>query len=442
MTENLKPAGTSMALIANGKDEISASVDRSLLDLRNWAEKRDYSGFEPFDILSSPLLQGRWARSWPLGIALIQFGKRFAGPRIRKCFRVPESKNPKAFGLFLSAYCDLARCGYDTWTAAAYLKSELKRLRSSNEPEYCWGYDWDHVSRGGRMPAFSPNSIATCFCAHALLDMAETFGDLEAWKMAQSCGRFLLARLNRPVDTSEFLCFSYTPLDRARVYNASVHTAGLLARLAPRDPEYVKTARRAMKYLVAQQLPNGAWYYGAARIHRWIDGFHTAYNLGSLLTYQRMTSDSTFAPSLRLGYDYYVSTFFRSDGAPKYFHNSVYPIDIHSCSQAIVTFCDFAGQDQQARNRAFDVARWTLQHMRHADGSFFFQAHRFWTNRTPYMRWGQAWMLHALARLKRTYLLRAEEQAESELLKPLAGPNPEQHAADAPASQAAQRNSC
>ncbi len=388
----------------NAGDGISPAVDESLLALRNWVESHNYAGYEPFDILSSPLLRGRWARSWPLAIALIQFGKRFAGLRIRRWLRVPQSTNPKALGLFLSAYCDLARCGDDTWSAAAHLKSELKRLRSPNEPEYCWGYDWDHVSRAGGMPAFSPNCIATCFCAHALLDMAEVFGDAEARAMAQSAGRFLVTRLNRPVDTPEHLCFSYTPTAHMRVFNASVIAGALLARLAPHDSDYSRLARRAMNYLVACQQPNGAWYYGAALVHRWIDGFHTAYNLGALLSYQRCTGDAAFGGALRLGYEYYVSNFFRSDGAPRYFHDSGYPIDIHSCSQAVLTFCDFADKDRDAKQRAFHVTRWTLDHMRSAGGTFFFQAHRFWTNRTPYMRWGQAWMLHALARLKRQYL--------------------------------------
>ena len=401
--ESVTPTSPAV-LMAGTVDELSSAVDRSLLALQNWVEQRDYAGHEPFDILSSPLLRGRWSRSWPLAIVFIQFGKRFAGLRLRRWLQVPPSKNPKAVGLFLSAYCDLARCGDDTRRAAAYLKSELKRLRSPNEPEYCWGYDWDFVSRGGRMPAWSPNCIATCFCAHALLDMAEVFGDAEARDMAQSAGRFLITRLNRSVDTPEFLCLSYTPRDHMKVYNASVHAGALLARLAPRDSEYAQIARRTMNYLVAGQQPNGAWYYGPALVHRWIDGFHTAYNLGALLTYQRSTGDTTFDDAIRLGYEYYVSNFFRPDGAPKYFHNSVYPIDIHSCSQAILTFCDFAERDRHARERAFNVARWTLEHMRGAVGTFFFQSHRFWTNRTAYMRWGQAWMLHALARLKRQNL--------------------------------------
>lgn len=384
--------------------EISRAVDQSLLVLQDWVEKHDYAGYEPFDILSSPLLQARWARWWPAGIALMQFGKRFAGLRTRRWLRVPASKNPKALGLFLSAYCDTTRCGGDTRAAALYLKSELRRLRSSNELEYCWGYDWDHVSRGGRMPAFSPNCIATCFCAHALLDMAEVFGDAEAREMADSAGRFLLTRLRRPVDTPEHLCFSYTPTGDMPIFNASVIAGALLARLAPQRTDYRQLARRTMSYLAASQLPNGAWYYGTALRHRWIDGFHSAYNLQALRTYQRITCDDSFKDVLQRGYHYYISTFFRADGAPKYFHNALYPIDIHSCSTAILTFCDFADLDEHARKRAFKVTRWTLEDMRGAEGVFFFQAHRFWTNRTPYMRWAQAWMFHALARLKRQYL--------------------------------------
>jgi hypothetical protein len=392
------------ALAPSAGNEISSAVNESLLTLQAWVERHDYAGYEPFDILNAPLLRGQWARSWPLAIAFMQFGKRYAGLGLRRGLRVPQSKNPKALGLFINAYCDLARCGEDTQSAAAYLKSELKRLRSPHEAEYCWGYDWDHVSRAGRMPAFSANCIATCFCANALLDMAEVFSDVEARAMAQSAGRFLVTRLNRPVDTPHHLCFSYTPNAHMRVFNASVIAGALLARLAPENPEYSQLARRTMNYLVACQQPNGSWYYGASLVHRWIDGFHSAYNVEALYTYQRCTGDASFKDAMRLGYEYYVSTFFRADGAPKYFHNSVYPIDIHSCSQAILTFCDFAELDPSARERALGVTDWTLRQMRNGDGTFSFQKHRFWTNRAPYMRWGQAWMLHALARLKRQYL--------------------------------------
>ena len=160
--------------------------------LRTWIESRQFEGYEPFDLLNSPYL------AWQLGtesfcrrILLIQAGKRFAGQRFRQLLKVPPSRNPKALGLCLSAYCDLARSGYDVSAEAVWLKNELIRLRSPHESDYCWGYDWDYLSlRGPRLPAFSPNCIASYFCATAMLEMSEVFGDPEALEIAESVAHF------------------------------------------------------------------------------------------------------------------------------------------------------------------------------------------------------------------------------------------------------------
>ena len=98
--------------------------------LRAWIESRQFEGYEPFDLLNSPYLTGSWARKALPGIILIQTGKRFAGQRLRRLLKVPLSRNPKALGLCLSAYCDLARSGWDVSAQATWLKNELIRLRS------------------------------------------------------------------------------------------------------------------------------------------------------------------------------------------------------------------------------------------------------------------------------------------------------------------------
>ena len=46
-----------------------------------------------------------------------------------------------------------------------------------------------------------------------------------------------------------------------------------------------------------------------------------------------------------LGHHYYQSSFFTEEGAPKYFHNRTFPIDIHACSQAILHFVAFSSID-------------------------------------------------------------------------------------------------
>ena len=377
-------------------------VENALRKLCGWITSRDYSGYEPYDILNSPYLSAGVFRRSPLSFAVIQFGKRIGGLRMRKLMSVPPSKNPKALGLMLAAFCDLVRGGQDFSQETRYLKSELRRLRSPNEEEYCWGYDWDYMSlRGAKLPAFSPNCIASYFCGEALLDMAEVFGDREAAQMGESVGRFIVMRLNRSLDTSEHLCFSYTPGNRTLIYNSSALAGAYLARLAGRRPnaEYVSLARRAMNYLQSEQLPEGGWFYGTRRSQRWIDSFHTSYNLCALHEYRRYTRDRSFDKCIQRGHEYYLKAFFAADGAPKYFHNQLYPIDIHSCSQAILHCCSFAEDDPQALAKALNVLRWAQQNMASDDGSYYFQRHRTWTNRTAYMRWGQAWMFRGMARL-------------------------------------------
>jgi hypothetical protein len=100
-----------------------------------------------------------------------------------------------------------------------------------------------------------------------------------------------------------------------------------------------------------------------------------------------------------LGHRYYKATFFTDDGAPKYFHDQTFPFDIHACSQAILHFIAFSSIDPQALELARKTFRWTMRNMVAPEGAFYYQRHRLWTNRALYMRWGQAWMLHALAKL-------------------------------------------
>jgi hypothetical protein len=380
----------------------SPDLTQTLEALRTWIETREFAGFEPFDLLNSPYLSGAWARKALPAILFMQAGKRFAGLRLRQALKIAPSRNPKALGLCLSAYCDLAQAGYDVSTEVAWLKNELIRLRSPHEAEYCWGYDWDYVSlRGSRLPAFAPNCIASYFCGTAMMDMHQVFADAEALQIAESVARFLATRLNRSVESRDELCFSYTPADKTQIYNSSALAAVFLARIGSlrEDQEYLSLAHKAMVFLQRGQLESGGWYYGRLRRQRWIDGFHTSYNICALLDYERITGDHTFKDAMLLGHRYYKATFFTDEGAPKYFHNQTFPIDIHACAQAILHFIAFSSIDPQALELAFRTFHWTMRNMAAPDGAFYYQRHRHWTNRALYMRWGQAWMLRALAKL-------------------------------------------
>jgi len=379
--------------------EGSGALRSSLMRLKVCVEQRDYAGWEPYDFLNSPILSitcGRFPFNW----FAIQAGKRSGSVALRRVLRIPAGKNPKALALFISGYCDLARSGQDVQAQIQHLKAALIRLRSPNEEDYCWGYDWPYVSlRGTEMPAFTPNAIATAACGEALLDIWEVLGDAQAFSMAKSVGRFIATRLNRSVDLAGHLCFSYTPSSFTRILNSSALCCAYLARLGSltQSSEFFDTSRRGMKYLAAKQNKDGSWPYGEGRLQKWVDSFHTGFNLSALLAYEHATGDRSLEHVREAGFKFYIRSFFRADGAAKYYPNSVYPIDIHSCSQALLTLSDLAGRNCEAQTLAHRVLMWTEANMQSRDGFFFYQRHRWWVNKVPYMRWAQAWMFRALA---------------------------------------------
>jgi Ca2+/H+ antiporter len=108
---------------------------------------------------------------------------------------------------------------------------------------------------------------------------------------------------------------------------------------------------------------------------------------------------ANFQQALERGYNYWKRTFFLADGWPKYYHDDPYPVDAHAAASAIVTLLECRDLDETSSTMAHQIASWTSKNLRDEQGFFYYQRRRFYTVRKPYMRWTQAWMLYALARL-------------------------------------------
>ena len=166
------------------------------------------------------------------------------------------------------------------------------------------------------------------------------------------------------------------------------------------EHELFEPAERATRYVVKNQRQDGSWFYGTSPKQSWIDNFHTAYILFSLKRIIEVSPfGSEFQPALERGYEYWKNNFFLAEGWPKYYHDDPYPADAHAAASAIVTFLECGDLDKNASNLARNVAAWTIKNLRDSRGFFYYQRRRFYTVRKPYMRWTQAWMLYALARL-------------------------------------------
>jgi hypothetical protein len=385
--------------------ELRSRITESISKLLSYCREQDWAGYDPYDGLNSRLFaHAPFVQSKIFRLALIQAMKRLP-INLRPLLLVPKEQNPKGLALFASALMQLSNLGLiDGSDLIMSVIQSLVSLRSTNTRHVCWGYNFDWQNRTFFLPKFRPNIICSTFAANALLDAYEKYGEAEHLDMAVSTGHFLLSDLNISKDR-DGICFSYTPLDSGRVHNANLLGAAFLARLyaLTGKKKFVEVGTEAVRYSVKKQNADGSWPYGENSSQRWVDNFHTGYNLLALKRFSEYSGNDAFMDSIWKGYEFYKRDLFTSNGIPKYYHDRTYPIDIHAIAQSIITVSEMEGGESKGSDMAKPICRWALRNMRDKKGYFYFQQGRFFKNRIPYMRWSQAWMLYALSNYMRRH---------------------------------------
>jgi hypothetical protein len=249
------------------------------------------------------------------------------------------------------------------------------------------------------VPSGTPNLVCTCFAANALLDAWEHNRDSRCLEMAVSAAEYIL---NELYWTDDGVGFSYPlPSLRSEVHNANLMAAALLCRVYSHtyEKKFYSPALRVARYSTARQRPDGSWFYGEPPTQRWIDNFHTGYNLCALQEIGRFAVTTEFDAVLRHGFKYYRRHFFRMDGSVRYFHDRTYPVDVHCVAQSLITLLKLSQLDAGNLPLAHSVLRWALTRLWDDRGFFYYRILRSHTNRISFMRWSQAWMLLAMATL-------------------------------------------
>jgi len=393
------------------------AVDLKTAHKQLWAYCRaqGLAGYDPYDGLNSRLFQATPLKNSRVArLAWTQFHKR-SPINFRPLAGVPRERNAKGIALFaLAALADFRRNPTrENEVEARELLDDLIWMSLKGFKGACWGYNFDWQSRSFFIPRGTPTIVPTAFAARALCEAAEVLSRDEYLPFARTICDFILNDLNRSEETSDEACFSYSPLDQTRVFNASLLAGEVLATIGKLSQEQslIDWAQRAALYVVRRQQQDGSWAYGADSHQTWSDNFHTAYVLNSLSRISDVIamsepeavatgSKDDFDNSIRRGYDFWTERFFLTNGWPKYFPDRLYPADIHSAASAIVALVELRGQISNTLSLAREIAGWTFQHLSDAQGFFYYQRRRFYSVKIPYMRWSQAWMMYALARLR------------------------------------------
>ena len=384
--------------------QIEAEIERSLARLQSWVEGYGFEGWDPYDIKGKRAF--RRIQAIPLVSPFLRLFV-FACPLgSRSLFRVRKTAYPEAMAAFTNAYLNLhklsgARKHLD---AAVSCLGWLERNSCGSYSEFCWGaaFDWDY--EGILIPKGTPDSTATSMAARAFFDAYRELGEERYLKIAESACRFILKGLNIDWVDENTICFSYTPLDSTHVHNANLFDAAVLALVGEEtgERELVDFATKALNYTLGEQNSDGSWYYRGPPDQggRLVDNYHTGFVLRNVCYLRRVLGEEEIERSLLAGYEYYRKNLFL-DPTPKLTPDRLYPVDIYSCAEAILCLTTLSELFPQALDEAKGTAKWTIEHMQDRKGHFYYRKYRLFTQRFPFIRWGQAIMLEALSSLLR-----------------------------------------
>lgn len=361
-------------------------------------EKKTFKDWDVFDGLNSKLFKNTFLyHNRFLRLLWIQFFKK-SPINFRKLFFVSKGYNAKGLSLFMQGYMNLYKITNDKeYLNKSYILAEiLKNIRSDTRQYYCWGYNFDWESIAYFVPENKPNMIVSSFVAQSFLDLYEVDHNDEWLNIAVDVSKFIHNELLLH-ETSDELCFGYIPGETPRVHNANLMGAKLFARLfrITKEETYKSIAKKSVHYTASRQNSNGSWVYGQEKHWKWIDNFHTGYNLTAIKEYARCTKDNSYNINIKKGLLFHLKNHYDDAFIPKYYDNRKYPVDIHNYAQGILTF--IAMGDLDKANRLATIAVNTMWDKKKK--YFYYQKTKFYTNRINYIRWSQAWMFSALTKL-------------------------------------------
>lgn len=387
----------------------------------SWAEKRDFRGSDPYDGLNSKLLSPLLKHSRFLRLATIQAVKR-SPLNLRPILMVPASSNPKGLALFLSGLgfkknenqkekqeekqkATITRLeqmilslaskpdGTPAFSEDRAIRTDITEEEVNNAGTFAWGYNFPWQSRAFLQLAWYPTVVCSSFILNALYDSNSRFYPAAA----KSLARFTVDTLNIHKDDSG-ICFSYSPLDNTRVYNASLFAAKILAQAAQftetqEQTKYRDLATQACNYVQSKQNKDGSWIYGEADHWQWIDNLHTGFVLETMKSISEALQTKDYNRTIAKGLDYYRANLFNKDGTAKYYNNSTYPLDPHSFAQGAITLAKLNHKEQaeEVLNKAIEEL-WDEK-----KNGFIFQKKKIYSISQIHLRWSQAWMFKALS---------------------------------------------
>lgn len=369
------------------------------INILKQSENSDFKGYDPYDGLNSPLIDILPVLNNKYSMILFtQFFKNFP-INLRAVFGIKKERNAKAIALFVSGLLNLyqSKANKKYLQLAKILLNWLKKHKSPYTDYFAWGYNFPWQSRNSFKPKYFPNLVTTSFVAQSFLDYYEQTRNKEFLGIATSAASFIIEELNIYKE-KRGICFSYSPADNERVYNATLLTAWFLLRVWKFNhiEKLYKYGIESLRFTMESQNKDGSWFYGDNKNQKWIDNFHTGYNLWALKEIRKLIKFKGLIECAEKGLNYYIKNLFDENFLPKYYNNKKYPLDIHSFAISIIVFLKY-GKEKEATQ----ILKEAFGLLYSSKGYFYYRQYPFLVNKINYVRWANAWMFYALTEFEK-----------------------------------------
>lgn len=381
---------------------------RSFQKLEKYVSKENYTGWDPYDALIAKRVPKALLKNKMFAMLLTQLNL-YSPINLRTLLKIEKGKSNKALALFSRAYY-IASKSMDIKQFKKRAKELTLEVISRTTPENCHSHYFNSVSFNSALGPGIPDIICLTETIKSLV-VAYTF-EKESEFLSSALERLNFIFNNLFVEKEDMSYFKYTPFEKGKiVFNASALTLESLAEVRNvcnhELDEFIEKGKKVINFLLLHQRRDGAWPYSIyteRNRYYWQIDYHQGFiidGLTAFLPYLDGDLKKKTEEALERGIGFYMNRQFTKEGYSFYRYPIKYPIDIHNQAQGIITFSKLykAFGDERYLDFAKKIALWTIKNMQSPEGYFYSHKWPFFVNKIPYMRWGQAWMMLALATL-------------------------------------------
>jgi hypothetical protein len=421
----LNEAGIQMR-VAKTADPLAGRISDVLTDFTRWLDAYGEKSWDYQSFFASRVggrAKALYYRSRLIGTAAVApmiFCEAFV-PSARRIFHhrlrfpIADAHYTMGFAFLYEVTADFRHL-----ERAVHFLSELVGSRCPNFADYCWGYPFDWVWRGGVIKQQTPLITTTPYVYEAFLQVHEILEHTSEFRSLSSVLRPLdllgdykqiLESIARhaandikdfPTSATASSC-SYTPNDEGGVVNAAAYRAFLLTSASQvfANDTYWEIAERNLNFVLENQNPDGSWPYAMDGVRDFVDHFHTCFVMKALAKIQTLTGHEGCDEALTRGVEYYLKSLFDEDGLPKPFSKAprltVYKRELYDCAECINLCLLLRDRFPQLEATLETVVGGILKDWIKRDGSFRSRRLHFGWDNVPMHRWGQAQMFRSLA---------------------------------------------